>query len=151
MITTHIILYSIFLCLIVIEMIIDFTSSETRTCLQGPNRKEVTVMLVFHHILSTFLLYGWLLPNKMILILYIFSSLMMFLEWEIYGYCRLTEYVNLRCGDTSKKSFRDLLWKLGTKQKVLFYLGNRPITLFHILAVLFLLFGVFHLFYFYNE
>ena len=125
MITKNIILYSIFLCLIVIEMIIDFTSSETRTCLQGPNRKEVTIMLVFHHILSTFLLYGWLLPNKMILILYIFSSLMMFAEWEIYGYCRLTEYVNIRCDGTNTKPFRDLLWKLGAKEKVVFPLDKK--------------------------
>jgi hypothetical protein len=140
----HIILYTLFFFLIVIEMMIDFTSLETRKCLDGPNHKEVRLMLIFHHILSTFLLYGWLLPNKNILLIYIISSLMMFAEWEIYGHCRLTEYVNLKCDGTNKKPFRDLLWKLGTKQKVLFYLENRPITLFHIIVFAFLVFGVIH-------
>ena len=72
----------------------------------------------------------------------------MFAEWEIYGYCPLTEYVNIRCDGTNTKPFRDLLWKLGAKEKVVFPLDKKSITLFHILAVLFLLFGVIHLFYF---
>ena len=71
---------------------------------------------------------------------------MMFAEWEIYGYCRLTEYVNIRC-DTNNKPFRDLLWKFGAKEKVIFSLGKRSITVFHILAVLFLLFGIVHVLY----
>ena len=70
----------------------------------------------------------------------------MFAEWEIYGYCRLTKYVNIRCDDANNtKDFRDLLWKLGTKEKVLFSIGKRSITLFHIIVLLFLLFGIIHL------
>lgn len=150
MMTINSSLYSLFFCLIVIELIIDFTSLETQKCLQKSNKKEITLVLVFHHLLSTFLLYGWLLPNRILLFLFIFSSLMMFAEWEIYGHCRLTKYVNMKCDGTNNKPFRDLLWKLGTKEKIIFYLGERPITLFHILAVLFLLFGMIHLFYFLN-
>ena len=146
MITINIILYSIFLFLILIQLIIDFTSSETRKCLKGPNSKEVIAMLLFHHILSTFLLYGWLLPNKKLLVIYILSALIMIAEWNILGYCRLTKYVNIRCGDTNNtKYFRDLLWKLGTKEKVLFSVGDRTISLFFIIILLFLLFGVIHL------
>jgi len=146
MITINLILYSIFLFLIVIQIVIDFTSSETRKCLKGPNSKEVIVILLFHHVLSTFLLYGWLLPNKKLLILYILSVLMMFAEWEIYGYCRLTKFVNIRCDDAnSTLYFRDLLWKLGTKEKILFSIGKRSITLFYIIVLLFLLFGIIHL------
>ena len=146
MITINIILYSIFLFLILIQLIIDFTSSETRKCLKGPNSKEVIAMLLFHHILSTFLLYGWLLPNKKLLVIYILSALIMIAEWNILGYCSLTKYVNIRCGDTNNtKYFRDLLWKLGTKEKVLFSVGDRTISLFFIIILLFLLFGVIHL------
>ena len=70
----------------------------------------------------------------------------MIAEWNILGYCRLTKYVNIRCGDTNNtKYFRDLLWKLGTKEKVLFSVGDRTISLFFIIILLFLLFGVIHL------
>ena len=149
MISINIILYAIFLFLIVIQFVIDFTSDETRKCLKGPNSKEVFVVLLFHHVLSTFLLYGWLLPNKKLLVLYIISFLFMFAQWEIYGYCVLTKYVNIRCGDTNNtKYFRDLLWKLGTKEKVVFSIGKTNISLFTIIVLLFLVFGVIHLFLF---
>jgi hypothetical protein len=131
-------LYILYVVIFLIELLIDFTSDQTRMCLSNlqdeKEKSKVISMLLFHHFIATFMMYGWLLPNKFLLVLFMVASFIMMSEWSLTGKCRLTTYVNDKCGQ--KGNFRDLLWKLDLKEVSL------PI------ATLFLVFGVLHYNYF---
>jgi hypothetical protein len=84
------------------------------------------------------MLYGWLLPNKKLLFLFIIANLMMLLEWIVHRRCRLTTYANNVCGWKSNTPFRDLICGLGLKD---IRIGR--LTLHVILAVVFLFIGIY--------
>jgi hypothetical protein len=135
------VLYTLFLLVLLIELYIDFSSKEFNECLSKLKKsayRKVIAMSFFHHIIATFMMYGWLLPNKTLLFLFVIACLMMLTEWYRFGYCRLTSYVNEKCGQSG--NFRDLLWKLGFKQ-IYMYKG---VTLHQTLAFSFLCFGMIH-------
>ena len=144
------ILYVLYLMILFIELTIDFSSEKTRKCLSSSSlsstdKNKVISMLLFHHFVGTFAMYGWLLPNRKLLGLFIFSSCMMLVEWFVLsGYCRLTTYVNQKCNQTGY--FRDLLWKLDMKKMDVF----DSYTMQHILAIFFLILGILHYTYYYH-
>jgi uncharacterized membrane protein len=129
------IIYLIFLIIVITELWIDFHSAETRNCIRDKEKERYAIigMLIFHHLIASFMTYGWMLPNKLLLVLFMVSCSMMLLEWYTYKKCRFTVYVNHKCGHHEREKFRDLFWKLGLKRV-------QPV-----LTVCFLLFGLIHL------
>jgi len=128
---------ALFIFIAILEIGIDFAHPHTVSCVKHKGL-HIFLVLLFHHLLSSFMMYGWLLPNKRLLFLFIIANLMMLLEWAVYRHCRLTTYANNVCGWKSDTPFRDLMWWLGFKD---IHIGN--VTLHVILAVVFLLLGVY--------
>ena len=84
------------------------------------------------------MLYGWLLPNKKILLIFIIANATMLLEWIVHRHCRLTRYANKYCGRKPETPFHDVMWWIGFKN---IRIGG--LTLHVILAGLFLLLGIY--------
>lgn len=127
----------LFIFIAIAEIVIDFSHPHTAKCIKHKGL-HIVLFLIFHHLLSSFMLYGWILPNKKLLFLFIIANLMMLLEWIVHGHCRLTAYANDQCGWKPDTPFRDLMWQLGFKDM---YIGK--VTLHVILAVVFLLLGIY--------
>lgn len=142
----NVVLYGVFFLIFLLEILIDFSSMETRSCLStlpsSSKQVEVSSVLLFHHFIATFMMYGWLLPNRILLFFFLIASLSMFIEWYRFGYCRLTEYINEQCGQTGY--FRDLLWWLGLKEVMWF----DSYTYQHLIAGSFLFMGFIHFLYY---
>jgi len=128
---------ALFILIAISEIGIDFAHPHTVSCIKHKGL-HIVLFLIFHHLLSSFMLYGWLLPNKKLLFLFIIANITMLLEWIIHGRCRLTAYANNVCGWKSDTPFRDLMWWLGFKD-----IHINGLTLHVILAVVFLLLGVY--------
>ena len=131
--------YAIFVGIVFVNLAIDFTSKQTQTCLR--KRKDVIALLLFHHVLSAFLLFGWMIPDRRVLSLFLLGNVLMLLEWVVYGGCRLTMWLNEMCDDDTALPFRDVFWWSGVKDVKI----STTLTLFHLLAVLFLFLGMMHL------
>lgn len=127
----------LFILIAVAEIAIDFSHPHTVSCIRHKGL-HIVLFLLFHHLLASFMMYGWLLPNKKLLFLFIIANLMMLLEWAVHRRCRLTTYANNQCGWKSNTPFRDLMWQLGLKD-----IRIGTITLHVILACAFLLLGIY--------
>ena len=127
----------LFILIAIAEIAVDFSHPHTVSCVKHKGL-HVFLVLIFHHLLSSFMLYGWILPNKKLLFLFIIANIAMLLEWIVYGHCRLTRYANNVCGWKSDTPFRDLMWWFGFKD---IHIGR--LTLHVILAVLFLFVGMY--------
>ena len=106
----------LFLFLFIANLSVDFTSEKTKDCLLRSSTSEkvkIISMLIFHHLFGTFMMCGWVFPNRAVLLTFICLSFAMQMEWLIYGHCRMTNYINNKCNQTSY--FRDLIWKFNLK------------------------------------
>ena len=127
----------LFILIAITEIGIDFSHPHTMSCIKHKGL-HVVLVLLFHHVLSSFMMWGWMLPNKGLLFLFIIANALMLLEWAVHRRCRLTLHINNVCGYQSDTPFRDILWWLGAKD---IRIGG--FTLHVILAVLFLLIGMY--------
>lgn len=105
----------IFFVLFFIETIWDlFFRKDTVSCIttltKGVRRIKVIILIILHHLLSTFLTFGWIMNSKIIIILYLCSIFIVFGSWKLYnGLCYLTVMQNDMCGCNKKKPFNHLL------------------------------------------
>ena len=113
--------YSIFIILCLLSIWIDFSTKNTNKCVK--NDKKLAFIIILHHIFSTFLHFGWIIPNKMILKLYIIIAIFAIINWAIFKNCQITEYANNRCNGDNKDNkedenvyFQDLVWVFGLKK-----------------------------------
>ncbi len=98
----------IFFVLFFIETIWDlFFRKDTVSCIttltKGVRRIKVIILIILHHLLSTFLTFGWIMNSKIIIILYLCSIFIVFGSWKLYnGLCYLTVMQNDMCGCNKK-------------------------------------------------
>jgi hypothetical protein len=128
---------ALFIIIAISEIAIDFSHPHTVNCIKHKGL-HIFLVLLFHHLLTSFMMYGWLLHNKKLLFLFIIANAMMLLEWFVHRRCRLTAYSNNVCGWKSDTPFRDLMWWLGLKD---IRIGR--LTLHVILAIVFLFVGIY--------
>lgn len=127
----------LFFFLTCLEIGIDFFHPHTQTCIKHKGL-HLAVILLVHHVIGSFLMYGWLLPNKNLLFLFIILNALVLLEWLVHRHNRLTRYVNQQCDWKPDTPLRDLMWKLGFKD---IKIGG--LTLHVILASAFVLLGIY--------
>ena len=127
----------LFFILTILGIGIDFTHRDTQKCIKHKGL-HIILFLLFHHFMSSFMLYGWLFPYKKIQFLFIIANLLMLIEWAIHGYCRFTRYANQQCDWKPNTPFRDVMWQLGLKN---IKIGGYTIHV--ILACIFLLVGIY--------
>jgi len=104
----------IFFILFVIETVWDlFFKEDTVHCIYdktGLRRLKVIILIIGHHLLSTFLTFGWIMNSKIVIILYLLSIFIVFSSWKVYnGLCYFTVMQNDMCGCDKKKPFNHLL------------------------------------------
>jgi len=91
-INTNILFIGIFL----FEFIVDiFFTEETIKCIRSKksldDKIELLGIIWFHHIISVFIIFGWMLTNIKLLILYIFMTIGIIISWSFNdGLCYLT-------------------------------------------------------------
>jgi len=105
----------ILLILSLISFIMDVSSGAEayyKKCLKNPKFYSV---LFLHHIISVFSFIGWISSNVYVLIYYIISNIMIFVHWNCYYKCVISEYIRKEC-DSPKVPFRDLYYFLGLKE-----------------------------------
>jgi hypothetical protein len=105
----------LFFVLFLIETIWDlFFRKDTIQCITtlttGSRQLKIVVLIIIHHLLSTFLTFGWIMNSKIIIIAYLCSIFVVFGSWQLYnGLCYLTVMQNDMCGCNKKKPFNHLL------------------------------------------
>ena len=105
----------LFFVLFLIETIWDlFFRKDTTDCIStrttGLRRLKVVVLIIVHHLLSTFLTFGWIMNSKIIIVAYLCSIFIVFGSWQITnGLCWMTVLQNNMCGCNKKKPFNHLL------------------------------------------
>lgn len=98
-----------------LDTLLDIFSKDTRSCIY--REPSVLVVLILHHLMSCFLLGGWLFKYVSILIVHILVVIGTTIYWcRNQNLCDLTVYVNKRCGWNSNKPFHDLLDMIGLKE-----------------------------------
>lgn len=119
------------------EIGIDFRHPHTVSCVKHKGI-HVILILIIHHLVSSFLLWGWILPNRKWLLLFVVANALVLMEWFTHRRSYLTSQLNNACGWKPETPFRDLLWWLGLKNKEL---GGLPLHI--ILAMLFMVLGIY--------
>ena len=72
--------------------------------------------LLIHHIISVFILFGWLSNNKYILILYVIVCMSTGIGWAVFKSCLLTDLNNYICKLPKKTEFNNILNLLQIKK-----------------------------------
>jgi hypothetical protein len=104
-----------FIYYFLLDTIFDIFSHHTTTCIT--NHPHILLILILHHLISSFLLVGWLFNYKSILLLHIFVVIGTIIYWRRNeNLCGLTTYVNNICGWDHEKPFHDLLDIIGLKR-----------------------------------
>ena len=104
-----------FLYYFIIDTIVDIIHPITKTCIN--NNSVVFFILLLHHLISCFLLIGWIFKSKSILLLHILTVVITCIYWFYNrNLCDLTVYVNKKCGWNVDQPFNDLLHFIGIKK-----------------------------------
>jgi hypothetical protein len=100
-----------------------FFKNDTIHCMSnitGLHKIKLILLFIVHHLLSTFLIFGWIINSRIITILYLVSLVIVIGSWQIYdGLCYLTVMQNDMCGSNKKKPFNHFfqLMKIDENQK----------------------------------
>ena len=109
-------MWYLFIFILLLEIILDFASSQTTECVVA--NPKAGWLLIFHHITSVFLLYGWTIPNKLLQLAHVLTVIGTAIYWRSNNNrCELTVHVNDICGWPAEKPFHDLLDMIGLKEK----------------------------------
>ena len=111
-------MWKFFILLIVLEIVLDFNTSQTYQCLI--DNHAVILPLIIHHIANGFLLYGWILIHRVFLFAHLIIVIAIIVYWKTNNNrCDLTIYVNRLCHWHKDKPFHDLLDMIGLKSTYL--------------------------------
>jgi hypothetical protein len=112
----------IFFILFLVQTIWDLVfRKDTIHCISNINgmvrRIKFVLFTILHHLLSVFLLVGWIMNSKIIIIIYLFTIVIVFGSWQITdGLCWMTVLQNNMCGCNKKKPFNHLLQLMKIKE-----------------------------------
>lgn len=101
----------LFIGIFLFEFIVDvFFTEETIKCINSKksldDKIELYSIIYFHHMLSVFIIFGWMLTNIKLLILYIFMTIGTIISWSFNnGLCYITVMENVRCHWVKTKPF----------------------------------------------
>lgn len=129
-----------FIYYFILDTILDIFSYNTIQCIKSHPR--VLPILIYHHLISCFILAGWLFNFTPILLVHILAVIGTIIYWRYNdNLCDLTVYVNKICGWNEIKPFHDLLDIIGLKRlktwnelgHYLFILSGACISLYKII------------------
>lgn len=107
-------MWFLFVFILLLELLFAFRNYQTSACIKN---RQVLYALLLHHIGNSFLLYGWLFSNKLLLMLHILTVIGIAIYWKLNNNrCDLTIYINRMCGYPEDRPFHDLLDIIGLKE-----------------------------------
>lgn len=104
----------IFLIIYFFQIIADlFFTKQTKKCISDnplyKDKIKIILIIVLHHLYSSFLIYGWILSSKWMLLLYIIINIITFISWYFNnGLCGITVLQNQLCNWKITKSFNNI-------------------------------------------
>lgn len=113
----------IFIIIVIISIVQDFTNKETQACID--ENKHIALINLIHHIFANFILFGWIITPIWAPKLYLIVLTFTVLYWAVVGYCHFTRYVNRTCKWDKSKYFNDITYnmKQSKKEAYLYVLG----------------------------
>lgn len=108
-------IYELFL-IAIISFVLDI---KTNDCIiqERYTSNKIYLNLLIHHCLHIFANFGWLLNNKKLLYLYVFSPIVCFIHWGTNNNkCTVTQQANKICGINDDEPFHDIYYLLGLKK-----------------------------------
>ena len=106
----------------IIFFILDLYDGKDNLYQNCKNRFLTLTVLLMHHIIASFLYFGWLSNNKYILRIHLISIIFaLFLQFENNLTCPSTDYVNSKGGLSRNNYLRDFLFFYKIKEKELYY------------------------------
>jgi hypothetical protein len=101
--------------LMILSIVLDLNNNTTKKCVD--KNKRIFPLLIFHHILSVFVYFGWILNDKRILQIYLFVPPLIAMHWLMNENCILTEYTNETCNWKKTKYLNDLIEQIKFKKE----------------------------------
>jgi hypothetical protein len=95
----------------------DYTSGKNTLYKNCENPYTTQLYLFLHHLLSSFLIFGWFfISNKFILKIYIITVIIVLITQIIYrGKCPTTSFINKNCNLPKETLLKDFLFMTGIK------------------------------------
>lgn len=101
--------------ILILEIVLDFTNKKTYNCIN--KKPKIAKVLLLHHILNVFLMYGWLFDDKKINVIHILVVIGIIFYWKFNeNKCNMTVEVNRECLWNEDEPFNDLLNMIGLKK-----------------------------------
>lgn len=123
------------------NLAIDFSTHHTQKCISDPCRAQYALpLLLLHHLVTVFLLFGWLIPDRRWLSLVILGIVVMIGHWAFIGQCHITTVTNQVCNEQPRLSFRDVFWWSGVKEMYLY----KRVSVFVVIALTSLVLAIVH-------
>lgn len=98
-----------------LNIIFDLLSSKTSLCIL--NKPNVLYILLFHHVINSFILLGCFFNNLSILLFHFIIIIITIIYWMYNkNYCDLTLLVNKMCGWKEDLPFNDIFNIVGLKK-----------------------------------
>jgi hypothetical protein len=111
----------IFLLLVLISFLNDLKLEKTKQCVKMNNK--VLFILFFHHIISIYGLFGWMLSSLNLVRLYVISIPILILYWFIVKDCQISVYTNQLCKWDSDYKFNHIFKPFGVSSNILYILA----------------------------
>ncbi len=122
----------VFWCLVFFSFFIEWMHEDVHKCMvytQFP--LSVISVLVVHHIINTFVLFGWLFNHLFFLILYLSAPFIACFHWKNNnGMCQFSIEVNRNCGFEESTMLNDILKVLHLKTKPMYFIHTYLIYTF---------------------
>lgn len=111
----------IFIFLILISFFNDLKLEKTKRCVSM--NKQVLFILFFHHVISIYGLFGWMLSSLNLVRLYVISIPVLILYWIIVKDCQISVYTNQICKWESDYKFYHIFKPFGISSNMLYILA----------------------------
>lgn len=77
---------------------------------------KMHLLLFFHHFVNTFVMFGWMSQNRILLSIFLIFPFIVALHWRLNdNKCIMTTTLNKNCGKKEDEYFHDILYLSGIK------------------------------------
>ena len=125
----------IFIIFVVVLSIID-SRTKYKQCIK--DNPKIIPEMIFHRLIGTFIYFGWIFDNKIVLSFYLILETCILIHWITNRWkCCLTEYENKVCGFDDSEKY-DYVFKIFTnKTAIVIALILKAIIVYYVVWKLF--------------
>ena len=113
---------AILICIFFIMLTLDIATTKSKCVNSNVTRPEILKVIIFHHIIGTFLHFGWIFNDPKILIVYVVFMIGVLIHWFTNDMnCKLVQIENTICGIEENKKLNSL-YRLINNEKIANYI-----------------------------